>query len=193
MELWTVRLSRTLRDVEEAQMMAFLPKGRRERLLRMRDRERWREPLCAYALLRLALRERFGWTELPEMQLGEKGKPFFLHQEHLHFNLSHSEGAVLVGLSDQPIGVDIQQLRPLSPRTQHRLDDQEQTAEQYFRNWTRYEAWSKRNGTGVSPHFNAMDKVEAQELSCFPGYAAAVSGEGEPHLHFRTQEDLLQE
>lgn len=191
MELWMARLNRPLREAEEAQMMTFLPEGRRERLLCMRDREKRREPLCAYALLRLAFWERFGWTELPEMRLGEKGKPFFPDREEMYFNLSHTEGAVLVGLSDQPIGVDIQRLRPLSPRAQHRLDCAGETAEQYFRNWTRYEAWSKRNGTGVSPHFTAMEKVEAQELSCFPSYAAAVSGEGELCLHVLRQEDLL--
>lgn len=193
MELWAARLSRPLGEEEERKMLDILPEARRKRLAGMRDSEKRREPLCAYGLLRLALWERFGWAELPEIQLGEKGKPFFVKQEHLFFNLSHTEGAVLVGISDQPVGVDIQRIHPLSLRTQQRLDRQGRTVNQYFRDWSCYEAWSKCSGIGVSPHFTDMEQVEAQELDCFPGYVAAVSGEGELCLHFRTQDELLRE
>ena len=45
------------------------------------------------------------------------GKPYFPEHPDVHFNLSHTAGAVLVGLSDRPVGVDIEHIRPVSQRT----------------------------------------------------------------------------
>lgn len=191
MELWGARLERMLCESEQKRLAALLPEERRQRLARLHDSAKQREPLCAYALLWLVLRERFGWTAWPEIVLGERGKPEFAGTGALHFNLSHTTGAVLVGLSEAPIGVDIQQIRPLSPRVQHRLDAAGKTADQYFQEWACYEAWIKRAGRSVDPHFTAREKVEAEELHCFPGYAAAVSGEGIAELHFCTLDALV--
>ena len=44
-------------------------------------------------------------------QQDEVGKPHLLNDDH-HVSLSHSHGLVAVAISDQPIGVDVQQLSP---------------------------------------------------------------------------------
>ena len=64
-ELWAALLDRRLTERETEAMLELLPRERRERLLRVRDREKWREPLCAYAILRRALWETRRWRELP--------------------------------------------------------------------------------------------------------------------------------
>ena len=76
-ELWAVRLERPLTAEETEAMMALLPPERRERLLRVRQEERRREPLCAYFILRQALEEQYGWRQLPEIALTNRGKPYF--------------------------------------------------------------------------------------------------------------------
>ena len=55
-KLWAAELERPLTAEETERLTALLPPGRRERLLRVKDPARRREPLCAYLLLRLALR-----------------------------------------------------------------------------------------------------------------------------------------
>ena len=102
-------------------MMAILPPERRERLLRLRQEERRREPLCAYFILQQALEEQYGWRELPEIALTNRGKPYFPQHPEVQFNLSHTAGAVLVGLADEPLGVDIEHIRPVSQRAMRRL------------------------------------------------------------------------
>ena len=67
--LWAVQLERPLTDRETAAMLAVLPPDRRERLLRIKREEKRREPLCAYWILRLALREQYHWRELPEIRV----------------------------------------------------------------------------------------------------------------------------
>ena len=46
-------------------MLPLLPPERRERLLRIKQPEKRREPLCAYLILRHALWEQYRWRELP--------------------------------------------------------------------------------------------------------------------------------
>jgi 4'-phosphopantetheinyl transferase len=42
------------------------------------------------------------------IDLGEHGKPFLPDRPDLHFNLSHSGGALLLGIGRVPLGVDIE-------------------------------------------------------------------------------------
>ena len=66
-ELWTARMERPLSEPEREAILPLLPPDRRERLLRMKEVEKQREPLCAYLILCLALRQKYGWKELPEV------------------------------------------------------------------------------------------------------------------------------
>ena len=67
-ELWAARLERPLTERETAAMLRLLPEARRERLLRIKQPEKRREPLCAYLILRHALWEQYRWQELPEIR-----------------------------------------------------------------------------------------------------------------------------
>lgn len=177
-ELWAVRLERSLTEAETAAMMGALPPERRERLLRIPQVERRREPLCAYFILRRALEERCGWRELPEVALTNRGKPYFPQYPEVQFNLSHTAGAVLVGLADEPLGVDIEHIRPVSQRAMRRLADVE-TREDFFRSWVRREARAKRSGDGVGTMMRGETPLRYKEvyfeIETFPGYAAGVA------------------
>lgn len=177
-ELWAARLERPLTERETAVMLEMLPSERRERVLRMKQPEKRREVLCAYLILRLALREQYHLRQLPEIRLSPQGKPYFPEYPAVHFNLSHTSGAVLVGLSDQPLGVDIEKIRPVSRRAMHRLADVT-TEEAFFRSWVRREARVKRSGDGIGTMMRAETPLQYgefyYELDTFPGYAAGVA------------------
>ena len=175
--LWAARLERPLTGEETEGLTNLLPPGRRERLLRVKDPARRREPLCAYLLLRLALREACGWENLPDIALSPQGKPCFPDALGVHFNLSHTSGAVLVGLSDQPIGVDIECIRPMSPASLERLAAVSER--DFFPCWVRREARAKLDGT----HMGALLRTEMPlrdgefyyPLDTFPGYATGMA------------------
>lgn len=177
-ELWAARLERPLTERETAVMLEMLPSERRERVLRMKQPEKRREVLCAYMILRLALWEQYRWRELPAVCRSQQGKPYFPEHPGVHFNLSHTGGAVLVGLSDQPLGVDIEKIRPVSRRAMHRLADVA-TEEAFFRSWVRREARVKRSGDGIGTMMRAEPPLQYGEfyyaLDTFPGYAAGVA------------------
>lgn len=174
--VWALLLDRPLSGTEESELMAMLPPLRRERLCRVRLPEKRQEALCAYMILRRALREQYQWEEIPPMDWDFRQKPFFPDFPRVQFNLSHTRGAVLAAVSHQPVGVDIEQIRPLSPLARQRLAWAVDEGT-FFQNWVRREAIGKWKGTGVWPH--EQEPVCPPEsrfffLDTFPGYAAGI-------------------
>ena len=179
--LWAALLERPLEPGEMQRLLPLLPPERRERLLRLPTEKR-REPLCAWLLLRLALRESYGWAELPPVALTDRGKPFFPDHPQVQFNLSHTEGAVLAGFSDRPVGVDIERIRSASPRLMAQMGTD--TKEAFFAAWVRREARTKCSGRGVGAMLRQEMPMEpgerCRELDIFPGYAACAASRGGP-------------
>ena len=177
-KLWAAHLERPLTEAESDSLTALLPGPRRERLLRVKDPTRRREPLCAYLLLRLALRETYGWETLPDIDLLPKGKPCFPNHPDVHFNLSHTSGAVLVGVSGHPVGVDIERVRPMSPNALRRLAP-DVKARDFFPCWVRREARAKLDGAHIDALLRTETPLREGEfyypLDIFPGYAAGVA------------------
>jgi 4'-phosphopantetheinyl transferase len=92
--------------------------------------------------------------------------PSFLYNEHgapslpggPYFSLSHSKRGIAVAISDEPIGIDIEAIRPLSEGlVQKAMNPQEQAQiaaaanpeQECIRLWTRKEAYVKMQGTGI--------------------------------------------
>lgn len=175
--LYAVRLQRALRAEETETLMKLLPPERRARLERLSRPELAGEPLCAYAALRAALRELYGWASLPPMTCGRWGKPGFPDYPDVCFNLSHTSGAVLVGIHDQPIGVDIEKLRPVSERMLRRVGGAAMERE-FFERWVRGESRCKRSGFGLAGSHTAAAPAPENERFWYPavfaGYAACV-------------------
>jgi len=177
-DLWAAQMTRPLQGREEAALMSLLPENRRERLLRVQDHEKWREVLCAYAILRQALWQQYRWREFPPVERTSFGKPFFPDFPTVHFNLSHTGGAVLVGLSDQPLGVDIEKIRPVSERAMRRLAGVV-SEKAFYQSWVRREARAKRGGTGVGTMMEGETPLQMGEhfyyLDTFEGYVAGAA------------------
>ncbi len=176
-QIWAARSDRPLTDRETEAMMQ-LPETWREHALRTRDADKRRDRLCAYGLLRLVLGERYHWRDLPPMARASCGKPYFPDYPAVQFSLSHTDGAVLVGVSRAPIGVDIERIRPIRGSVMRRFGEAD-TTEAFFQSWVRREARSKRTGIGVTAMFPAEPPLEAGErfslLETFPGYAAGAA------------------
>ena len=119
---------------------------------------------------------------------GRKGKPSVALPSggrlDLRFNLSHSKGAILLGvLLGHEIGVDVEYMRPLldgagiarryfSPAECRALAEVsiERQKEAFFNGWTRKEAFIKATGEGLSRPLHSFD-VELR-----PGRPARLMG-----------------
>ncbi len=103
-------------------------------------------------------------TPLPlEYTYGENGKPYFKNYPY-YFNISHSGEYIFGVISENEVGVDIQQKKPLTnnriaerfflEEEKRRLEEctSEQEKERlFYRLWTEKEAYGKLTGEGIAP------------------------------------------
>lgn len=162
-----------LEDLETVTFEALEPllprisETRLTRVLSMKQEQARVQSVLGELLLRRALQAEYGLAELPTIQTGKKGKPFFPDHPDVHFNLSHCITAVACALDSAPVGVDVQEIRPLRdkhclsvPSVYRVLSEKERTwveagktsAEQdrrFTAVWTCKEAYGKALGDGL--------------------------------------------
>lgn len=128
------------------------------------DRDRY---ATSRAILRNLLGEYLGVSPVKlEFHYGPRGKPYLAENSGpypIHFNVSHSSELVLLGFSrDQEIGIDLEHIRSdydfediarrfLSPSEVARLISmpRDTKSAEFFRLWTRMEAYAKARGIGL--------------------------------------------
>ena len=94
----------------------------------------------------------------------------------LHFNLSHSSGCNLLAASGEPVGVDIERIRPLESQQAlagryYTAAEQQELArlpeqaslERFFAFWTRKEAFVKLLGLGLQGELQSIDVLAVTE------------------------------
>ncbi len=106
---------------------------------------------------------------------GEKGKPYFAGIP-LFFSLSHSDGKVILAVSDKEIGADIQAVRKVfanrlverffSPdeKQEWKVMDEVQRQEFFYRSWTRKEALGKLTGLGVNGYLEENPFTQKEDI-----------------------------
>lgn len=137
------------------------------------------ERTLAYHLLALALEREYGLDSLPEIAREPGGKPFFPSRPDICFSISHSHGAAVCALHDQPVGVDIEKLRHAPQRLAKGMEDGA-----FFRLWTAKEATVKRRGEGLEALLGPLeldprcqcleDLLEGYLITVCPSEEAAV-------------------
>lgn len=109
----------------------------------------------AHGLLERVLEERYGITS-PELLLGEQGKPYL--PEGPEFSISHSHGIAAVAVGAQPLGLDVEELRPYHARVPERIMSPSEyrwflgrgeLKRDFFTLWTLKESYYKYLGTGL--------------------------------------------
>lgn len=146
-------------DLDEA--LAQLSSQRREQALRFKYEMGQRTCAAAYLLLCEALRKEYDIHELPVFGYGEHGKPYIIGHEDIHFNLSHCHQAAICYVSDYPVGVDVETVRPFKrDLATYTMNDSElqqiyaadNPALEFIRLWTMKEALLKLTGEGINNH-----------------------------------------
>lgn len=93
------------------------------------------------------------------LQKGEHGKPFLVCHPNVQINLSHCKEAVLCGVSNMPLGVDVEASRPFRERVMRRVltEAEQQTVMRaaeptlpFLQFWTLKESFVKALGIGIS-------------------------------------------
>ncbi len=113
--------------------------------------------------------------ELPDSAeiIREKNKKPCLDVEGVYFNLSHSHGVVMLGMSHTEIGVDVEKVRPVDMKKFTFIDAEDE--EEFFEKWTERESYAKFTGEGISVIRKEIpDNVNFEHFDLFGGYHACV-------------------
>lgn len=97
------------------------------------------------------------------LKYNEYGKPY--KDNGIYFNVSHSYDYVIIGISKQNVGVDIEQIREFDPKlADYVFDFKVDNAYDFYLNWTKKESIIKYNGKGVS---NKMKEIPIKDNNLF--------------------------
>lgn len=170
----------SLRDeVHFAQSMRLVLPERREKIIRLKAKEEQLRSLAANRLLRIALEEAGIDYERQVFTYNEHGKPCLLHQS-MHFNISHAGNYAVCGISDQPIGVDVEVITKLDgkpdqvrriadriltePEQNFWNDEQGASGAELLKVWTKKESYAKMKGIGLSIGLETIDTIEGADF-----------------------------
>ena len=133
-------------------LASLLPDWRRRRYENLRRENGRQASLRAGLLYAYALRQ-WGVDPASEVTVLPAGKPVFARRKDVFFSISHSDTWAMCAVSNKPVGADIQRRRPVKDsmaRWFHQLErarldalSGEAREAEFFRLWTRKEAWVK--------------------------------------------------
>jgi 4'-phosphopantetheinyl transferase len=197
--VWAWALEPAVADL--AAHIEILDQQERERMQRFHfapDRAR-------YAVAHANLRRILGaYLDQPAAGLRFHAKGFGKPELHpskpsssLHFSLSHSRSIAVLAVSNgQPVGVDVEEVRPIEPEVadMHFSTSERSQLNQlqgdawplgFYRCWTRKEAILKAEGVGLSRPLDSFD------VSLLPGETAKLMGTRKDFSYLWTLHDLL--
>ncbi len=104
------------------------------------------------------------WSRVHQLPINQQ--PIFLYNDYgapyieggPHFSISHCKRGIAVAVSENPIGIDIEAIRPFSPELMRKTMNEDEQLRitssaipevEFIRFWTQKEALLKLQGTGI--------------------------------------------
>lgn len=146
-------------------VMPQLPRQRIEKIRAFRFEKDKKLSASVYLLLSEALEKEWGIKEIPDFIYGENEKPFLSGLPAVHFNLSHCDAAAVCAVSDHPVGIDVEEIKPheddlmrhvLSPEEYEKVKNSEQPEIEFLRFWTMKESYLKLTGEGLNDNLPGL-------------------------------------
>lgn len=165
LKLYRCDISR-MTDAEFLRMYQLCDKIRQAKIDRLQKEPARKLSAAAGMLARLGIAQSLRIDPRSiSFRTGENGKPY-AENLNIHFSLSHSGSLAVCAVSDQPVGIDVEKIKPVNFRVvekwfteqerQYIFSDAQKTEERFFEIWTKKEAYVKRLGTGITdfPNFH---------------------------------------
>lgn len=134
---------------------------RREKILRLKSIQAQALSMGAEILLKKAVFKSFGINKELDIKMGFHGKPSFINDPEIHFNLSHSGNYVVCALAGDDVGVDLQRMKELNLALARRYFAKEEVKwlfdlpvekqkKGFFDLWSIKESYMKYTGKGFA-------------------------------------------
>lgn len=151
---------------------SLMSEKKKRRVDRFRFQDDKKRTVVGEMLARQSISE---WCGVPEesitFEIAEHGKPY-AKGLNVEFNISHSADMVVCVVDDNPVGVDIEKIRPVDLNTAKRIFSKDEiryifecipdiedynhylnyaVLQRFFEIWTKKEAYGKLVGIGIDP------------------------------------------
>ena len=165
-------------DAEVQRLLPLVSSQRRDEALRYKHTFGQWTALQSWLMLR-----ELGLPDKP-WAYNEHGKPYL--PDGPHFSISHCKQGIAVAINDQPIGIDIESYRDVTPdliahsmndKEQHTINAAENPTIAFIELWTRKEAYLKYQGVGIIDDLHhALDNTQGVNLQTIttPTYAYTI-------------------
>lgn len=148
------------------ELFRYISQEQCEKINKMKNDSDKKRSLFAHLLIKKAASEQM---KLPFSEIIVKkdvhGKPYICEKENYFFSVSHSDRAVLFSGDFERVGVDIELLRERKIIPTKRFFTENELSkinsdEDFFKIWTRKEAYSKLIGKGFAAKFSSFDVTD---------------------------------
>ena len=106
-----------------------------------------------------------------DFSTNEYGKPFLTNNPHIHHNISHAGHFIACAVADEPVGIDIELIKPIDMKIAERFFTKDEVAyiqrnqqpHCFYEIWTKKESRIKWEGKGLSkplPSFSVLEPME---------------------------------
>ena len=111
-----------------------------------------------------------------EFAFNKYGKPFLIDKPRIQFNISHAEHYVACAVADEPVGIDIEIIKPVELKIAERFFSPDETdyilvddhTRRFYEVWTKKESRIKWEGKGLHkplPSFSVFESTEQDRLT----------------------------
>ncbi|SFA69956.1 4'-phosphopantetheinyl transferase [Acetitomaculum ruminis DSM 5522] len=183
MELYNLTIPDNTWGEKEEKLISFVGDERKKRILSYHFDKDKVLSLYADLLSRMIISKRLNTTPKEIIFFSQRNKkPYILNNNDLHFNFSHCEKNILLGISDlDDVGVDIEIIKkaPLIVCEQvfheKELDYINEVSndlqnERFFKCWTRKEACTKYSGSGLIAKLTKINTLDENSSHCYCTY-----------------------
>ena len=143
-----------------------IEKTKRDRINRFKDEEKRKTLILSDHLARYAIAKHCSISEKDvQFRYNSLGKPIAFGLD-LNFNISHSGDYVVLVISDNPCGIDIEVMREVNLNSAKRfccenelklIENAKNKNLEYLKIWTKKEAYFKSVGCGISTTLKMLD------------------------------------
>ena len=172
MKIYSININ-DVSDGELRNQFEQMSDERKESVLRMQNAKKQKLRICADALCRKAISGFCGVNQAEiRFACSPSGKPY---AENLPvcFSISHSGDVAVCAVSSHEIGIDIEKIRKVHPRTYEKFCTEDEAdyirsdENGFFRIWTLKEAYFKCIGTGLGADIKSVSfTIDGNKITC---------------------------
>lgn len=154
------------------QTYSLMPLERKRRASRFRFERDKNLCVLAYWLLMYGLRKEYGIITAPALSYEAGGKPFLSDYDRIYFNISHCGAGVACAISNDKVGIDIQETVPYDDGIAKQVCTKIELAmlangtspkRLFCELWTIKESCVKLSGDGLTQPLNEIDAYKTFE------------------------------